>query len=134
MATQGGYGLVVQIGSTPAAIVNVEDVDEIQLTKFIDESTGHDSTGGYYEAEATGKYRMQPFSMTLIWDSAEATHTAVITAFDALTLEDFTFADPAGQETITFKGHVEQIGRLSQQESTYRATVLVHPSGQPTIA
>lgn len=134
MATQGGYGLTMQIGATPATLVNVEDVDELQFTKFIDESTGHDSTAGWYESEATGKRRFQPFNLTLIWDSAAASHTAVITAFNSDAVENFTFADPAGQETITFTAHVEMIGRLSQQESTYRATVTLHPSGQPTIA
>lgn len=134
MARQGGYGLAMQIGNPLVAMVGVEDVDELQFSKFIDEATGHDSTAGWYEAEATGKRRFQPFNMTLLWDSAQATHTAIITAFNSDDVEDFTFADPAGQETITFTAHVEMIGRLSQQEATYRATVTIHPSGQPIIS
>jgi len=129
---QGGYGLTLTLNGT--SIVQVEDVDELMFSKFIAEATGHDSDGGYYEAVATGKRRIQPFGVSLFWDQNEATHAAVISAFDSDTASEFSWADPDGDETITFKAHVEQIGRVSAQEDAYRANVQIHPTGTATIA
>ena len=131
MAGQGGFGLTLQLNGT--AIVGVENVDEVNFSKFIDEATAHDSPGGYYEAVATGKRRIDPFDAALIWDVAEATHAAVLTAFESDDPQLFDFADPDGAENLQFNAHLERIGRISQQESTYRANVTIHPTGTATI-
>ena len=129
---QGGFGLQLSLNGT--VIVQVEDVDELTFTKFIAEATGHDSDGGYYEAVATGKRRIQPLGVTMFWDFSEATHAAVLAAFDGDAVSVFDWSDPDGNETISFKAHIEQIGRVSAQEDSYRANVQIHPSGTATIA
>lgn len=136
MAQSGGFGLVVQIdvSGTPTALVHVLDMDIPEFMKFIAEMTGHDSAGGYYEAVDTGKKRVQPFPVTLGWDVGEATHTAILTAFNSATPVTFSVEDPAGGETISFECLVERVKRVSKQEDGYKAEVTIHPTGQPTIS
>ena len=131
MAGQGGFGLQLQMNGT--VVVGVEDVDFPSFMKFISEATAHDSPGGYYEAVATGKRRLEPMAMVLIWDQNEATHAAMITAFNSDAAQQFDIADPDGDENIEFLAHVERIGRISPQEDTYKANVDLHPTGTATI-
>ncbi len=131
MAAQGGFGLgLTHKGTT---VISIDSVDELQFTKFMAEVTSHDSPGGYYEAVATGKRRIQPLAVGAFWDSAAATHTAVLAAFDADTEDEWVWSDPDGDESIAVKMHVEQIGRISEQEDAYRANILLHPTGTATI-
>lgn len=134
MATsaQGGFGVTLTLNGT--AIVQVEDIDEFVFSKIIAEATGHDSAGGYYEAVASGKRRIESFSCSMLWDSQAATHAAVLAAFDSDAASQFSWADPDGDETIEFMAHVESIGRVSAQEDAYKANVLIHPTGTATIA
>lgn len=129
--SQGGYGLTLTMNGT--TVVNVREADFPSFMKFISESTSHGSAGGYYEAVATGKRRLEPMSVVLIWDQAQATHNAMITAFNADASQQFTIADPDGDETIEFNAHVERLGRVSRQEETYIANVDIHPTGTATI-
>lgn len=131
MAAQGGYGLAMKINGT--ALVGVVDTDFPRFFKYISESTAHDSAGGYYEAVATGKRRVQPMRMTLNWDTGEATHAAVLTAFNSDDTQLFSVDDPDGDESIAFNAHVEEVGRISRQEETYTAEVSLHPSGTATV-
>lgn len=134
MTVQGGYGLPFTLNGT--AVVHVLNLSFPEFRKFMAESTGHDSTGGYYEATATGKRRIMPFPVTLGWDTSEATHAAVVTAFDADTAAQWTVADPDGNETVEFNAHVENIRRLAGDAATdnlYRAECDLHPTGTATI-
>lgn len=133
--SQGGFGLAlkIMIGTTLTAIVGVEDAPFPKFKKFISESTGHDAAGGYYTAVATGKRRLEPITVTLIWDKAQATHAAVVTALDSTDPVSMSIEDPDGDEVIAFSAHIEAISRISQQEQTYRAQVEIHPTGAPTI-
>ena len=131
MTAQGGFGLDLTLNGT--TIVGVEDVDEVSFMKFIAETTAHDSPGGYYEATPSGKRRIEPLSVVMFWDVGEATHAAVLAAFNADTASQFSWSDPDGEESIEFNAHVERIGRISQQEDAYRANVDLHPSGTATI-
>lgn len=135
MSAQGGYGVVlkISISSTLTAIVGVEDTDFPLFSKFIAESTAHDSTDGYYEAVATGKRRLNPFPCTLNWDVDQATHAAVKTAFESDDPVNMSIQDPDGDEVIAFAAHVESVGRIARQEEKYRAQVQIHPTGAPTI-
>ena len=135
MAQQGGFGLDVQIdvSASLAALVHVLDMDLPEFTKFIAEMTGHDSPSGYYEAVDTGKKRLQPFSVTLGWDSAASSHAAVLTAFNAAAPVTFSVADPAGDEVISFECLIEKVKRMAKQEDGYKAEVTIHPTGAPTI-
>lgn len=136
MAVQGGFGLTLKItvSSALTAIVGVRTADFPAFRKFIAESTGHDAPGGYYEAVATGKRRLEAFSAELNWDSSHSTHAAVQAAFDAEDPVQMSIEDPNGEEVITFYAHVETISRVSQQEDRYYATVQFHPTGAPTIS
>lgn len=134
MAAQGGYGVVLKINTgSLTAVTGVTDVDIPEFMNYIAESTGHDSSGGYYQAVATGKKRVQPFPATLNWDTAEATHAAIVTAFDAGTPLGMSIEDPDGDEVIAFSAIVEKIGRVSRQEDRYYAVVTFHVTGAPTI-
>lgn len=136
MAAQGGFGLTAQIdvSASLTTIVGVEDVDFPKFRKFIAEATHHGSTSGYYEAVDTGKRRVEPFRMTLFWDTSVNTHAATVTAFNGTTAVTFSIADPDGDETISFECFIEEIERMSRQEEAYKAAVLIHPTGAPTIA
>lgn len=136
MTAQGGYGLTAQIdvSASLAALVGVEDLDFPKFKKFLAEATHHGSAGGYYEAVDTGKKRAEPFRVTLFWDTSEASHAAVVAAFGSPDPVTFSVADPDGDETISFECHIEEIDRMSRQEEAYKAAVLIHPTGQPTIA
>ena len=133
---QGGMGVVLKITVTAAltVVANLLDVEFPKFKKFIDEATGHDSAGGWYEAVATGKFKLEGFKATLGWDAAEATHAAIVAAFNSLDPLEATIEDPAGGEVITFNTFIEEIQRLAAQESRYSAEVVFHPTGAPTIA
>lgn len=134
--TQGGFGVVlkIDISATLTAIVDILEVDFPKFTKFIAESTGHDAASGYYEATATGKRRLQPFGLTVAWDSAAATHAEIVNAFDADTAYPMSIEDPDGDEVISFSAHIEEIERMGDQEDVFKAEILVHPTGAPSIA
>lgn len=134
MATsgQGGFGVPMTIDGT--ALVQILDVDFPAFSKVIAEATGHDSAGGYYEAVASGKRRIEPLTLTLAWDAQAATHGQVLGAFNADTPSQFTISDPDGDESIEFLAHVERLGRMSQQEDIVKAEVALHPTGTATIS
>ena len=129
---QGGFGLDLKLNGT--TIVQVQEVPFPRFMKFIAEATGHDSDGGYYEAVATGKRRIETIQATLFWDSSAATHAAVLAAFDSDAAVAMSIEDPDGDEVIAFKAHIEAIGRISQQQDAYKATVDIHPTGTATIS
>lgn len=134
MPRQGGFGLKakISIDSTLTSIVYLVDAEWPKFKKFIAEITGHDSPDGYYESIDTGKRRIEPFPVTLAWDDTQATHAAILSAFNGTTPVGFSIADPTDQETISFSVHVEEIERLSPQEEGYQAKVLFHPTGSST--
>ena len=132
MAAQGGFGLTLTLDGT--AVVGVRNAAFPEINRIIAEATAHDSDQGYYVAVPSGKKRVNPFAMELMWDANEATHAAVLTALGSATANTITMADPDGDETISFGAFIEGIGRISEQESAYFSTVNVHPSGPPTIS
>lgn len=132
---QGGFGVIlsIDVGTVLTAVTKIVDVGFPEFEKILAESTGHDSTDGYYEAVATGKRKLNEFTCTLTWDTNEATHAAVVTAFDADAAVSFSIQDPIGDETIAFEGHIRTVGRISEQEDVYKAEVAIQPTGAPTI-
>ena len=78
------------------------------------ESTGHDSPGGYYEAVATGKRRIEPFTCSLFWDKNEATHAAVIAAFNSEAASTLSWSTRRRRDA-TFLAH-ERLGARQRQE------------------
>ncbi len=132
---QGGFGVVakIDVSATLTTVVNLLDIDWPKFRNYITEATGHDSAGGYYEAVATGKKRVESFKVTLGWDVSNATHAQIVTAFTDGNPRPWTIADPDSDETIAISVIVEEIQRISRQEDGYKAEILMHPTGQPTI-
>ncbi len=136
MAGQGSFGhdLKIMVATTLTTIANVVDMDYPALEKVVAESTGHDSTAGYAEWIATGKYTVGEFTITVVWDSADSTHAAIVTAFDAGAAVSMSLADPDTVETITFSAHVKGMTRQADQEDAYKAEIVFQPTGQASIA
>lgn len=135
MGTQGGFGLEckITVGTVLTSIAHILDAEFPKFNKFLEDFTGHDSTDGWAEFIDSGKRAMEAFKMTLGWDSADATHAAIVTAFDGTTTVNMSIEDPAGVEVIAFAAHIKSLGRVAKQEEGYKCEVEVQPSGKPTI-
>lgn len=135
MGTQGGFGLVVKISiaAVMTVVAHVLDGELPEFEKILKEVTGHDATGGYAEFIATGKRKLNAFNLTLLWDKAQATHAAMITAFNSEDPVNMSVQDPDGAEVIAFSAHIQKLGRISTQEDGYQCKVAIQPTGQPTI-
>lgn len=137
MTTEGGFGLQVKItvGTTLTAIAEVLDGSEMpKMKKFLAEATPHSATGGWAKKVPTGKRELQSFKAVLGWDSDEATHGAMQTAFDSENPVNMSVVSPDGSdETIAFSAHIEEIARMPAQEDIYKAEVMITPTGKPTI-
>lgn len=128
---QGGFGLQLKLNGT--AIVNMVELDQLRFVKFLQEISGHDGAGGYYDAQPTGRRSLEPFNCTLVWDRTEATHAAVVAAFTSNSASSFAWSDPLAVETIIFNAYIGAIGRISLQEDAYFASVQIMPTGAPAI-
>jgi len=128
---QGGFGLALTLNGT--AIVYMTDLSQLRVIKQLAEITGHDSAGGYYDAQEQGIRRLEPFDTTLIWDALEPTHEAIVAAFASNAPSSFSWTDPQSFETISFNARIGRVGRVAQQESAYIAHVEIRPVGKPTI-
>lgn len=135
--TEGGFGLQVKItvGTSLTAMTYLLEGSELPKFKaFIAEATPHSATGGWVKRVHTGKRSLEPFKVVLGWDSDEATHAAVQTAFDADSAVNFSVVSPDGSdETIAFAAFIEEIARMTGQEDIYKAEVMISPTGKPTI-
>jgi predicted amino acid dehydrogenase len=134
MAAQGGFGLQLKINTgSLTAIVGVLEADFPEQERLVAESTGHDATSGYATWVSTGKRQLNEFTATLAWDDAQATHTAIVTNFNAEASVNMSIQDPDGAEIIAFAAFVTKIGRVSEQDGVYQAEVTFQPTGAPTI-
>lgn len=134
--TNGGFGLQVKItvGTSLTAITYLLNGSELpKFKKFIADATPHSSTGGWAVRVASGKRSLESFNVTLGWDSDEATHAAVQTAFDSDSAVSMSVVSPGSDETIAFSAHIEEISRVADQEGNYTAEVMITPTGKPTI-
>lgn len=134
--TSGGFGLQVKItvGTSLTAITYLLDGSELpKFKKFIADATPHSATGGWAKRIASGKRSLESFNVTLGWDSDEATHAAVQTAFDSDSAVSMSVVSPGSDETIAFSAHIEEISRTTEMEGNYTAEVMITPTGKPTI-
>lgn len=133
---QGGYGakIKIKITSVLTVIVHAMDIEFPEFEKLLADVTAHDSPGGYQEMIATGKRQMNAFNVVLLWDKAEATHTAVQAAFNSDLPVDMSVEDPDSTEVISFSAHITKMGRVAKQEEGYTCKVEVKPTGQPTFS
>jgi predicted secreted protein len=131
---QGGYGAVLKITvSGLQAVTHVMDYEFPEFEKILAEITAHDSPGGYAEWISTGKRKLNSFKVKLVWDIAEATHAAVVAAFDSDSAVNMSVEDPNGYEVIAFAAQVSKLGRIAEQEEGYACEVEIQPTGVPTI-
>jgi hypothetical protein len=131
----GGFGLQVKIDieGDMTAIAEVIDGEIPEFEKFLAEMTPHSATGGYATHVATGKRKMNEFKLTLGWDSDEATHAAILAAFDGSPSVRVTLISPdQTDEVLGFDAHVFKVGRIAQQEDGYKCDVSIQPSAAPT--
>jgi len=135
MTTQGGFGLTVKIliSAQQTAIADLLDGEIPEFEKFLAEMTPHNATGGYAVHVATGKRKMNEFKITLGWDSDDATHAAILAAFDSNSATTMQVLSPGADETIQFGAHIFKVGRISPQEDGYKCDVAIQPTGAPTI-
>lgn len=133
---EGGFGvkLKISISSTLTAITKVLDVDFPTMEKMLAESTAHDSTDGWTEYTDTGKRRMGEMKAVIGWDSDDATHAAVLTAFASTTPVSMSIEPPSGDEVIAFSAHIAKLGRIAKQDDVYKCEVTIQPTGKPTIS
>lgn len=135
MTRQGAFGSVLKIDVTASltAVTHVTDFEFPEFEKILAEITAHDSPGGYAEYISTGKRRMNAFTCRLTWDVSQATHAAVLAAFDSDDPVNMSAEDPDGSEVIAFSGHVAKLGRIAEQEEGYSCDVTIQPTGIPVI-
>lgn len=136
MGVQGGYGAVLKIdvSASLTAVAHVMDYEFPEFEKILADVTAHDSPGGYAEYIATGKRKMNAFTVKLLWDRAASSHNAMQAAFDSDNAVSCSVQDPDGIEIITFECHVSKIGRVAEQEEGYVAEVEIQPTGIPDIS
>lgn len=135
MGTQGGTGIIAKIAvsSTLTAIAKLKDIDYPEFEKVLAESTTHDSPGGWDEYTATGKRKLSSLTAKLIWDKSQATHAAILAAFDATDPVNMSIQDPNGTEVIAFAAHIQKIKRMATKDDLYTCDVTIQPTGRPTI-
>jgi predicted secreted protein len=135
MTRQGGFGTVVKITVTASlvAITHAQDIEFPEFEKILADITGHDAPGGYEEIIATGKRKMNAFKVKLTWDISEATHAAVVAAFNSDAAVAMSVEDPDGDEVIAFDAHIAKLGRIAEQEEGYVCEVEIKPTGIPVI-
>jgi len=134
--TVGGFGVIVKIdiASTLTAITYLLEGEIPKQKKFIAEATPQNATGGYAVRVASGKRSLESFKVTLGWDSDEATHAAVLTAFDSDAPVNMSVISPGTDETVAFSAFIEEVARIPDPEGAYKAEVMITPTGAPTIS
>lgn len=136
MADQGGFGikLKIKIAAALTLIVNGTDIEFPSQEKVLVDGTSHDGANGYRQWIDTGIRELGEFKATVRWDKLNATHAAVLTAFNGTAAVDMSIEDPLAQEVIAFKAHIKSIERQGATEEMYTADITIQPTGAPTIS
>jgi predicted secreted protein len=131
MATQGGLGTTLTYNSQ--SITKIMEVDWPEIEKVLAEVTAHDSTGGWEEFIATGKFTASDFTITVLWDKALAGHGALLTAHNNGTAHAFSLVGPGTALTVSGSAFVSSIAEESDMEDGHKATITISPTGNVTI-
>ena len=131
---QGGFGSVfkIKVTSTLTAVTHATDIKWPEFEKMLVDVTAHDSPGGMAEWIATGKRKMNSFEVTLAWSKDDATHAAILAAYNADPAVAMSVQDPDGDEVISFNGHVQKLGRVTEQDGYMQMKVTIQPTGLGT--
>lgn len=133
MSHTPGFGSVfkIDVASVLTLMVKVESCNEITWEKFLDEITTHDSAGGYQEMGDTGKRKVNPVELVLIWDQAQATHDAVRDAFVGTTAVTFYAGSSTGGDTLQMEAFVHKMSLTFAQDKINRMKLTIQPTGVP---
>jgi hypothetical protein len=135
MATNGGFGLVYKISIT-AVLTTIPKVVEGTLperSRTMAEVTAHDSSGGYKEQINSGKRSLGEWDFTVLWDSANAVHQAVLTAFKASATTNGSIAKAGASETIAAATHWFKMKPSSDLEDGFKIQFTCKANGAPTV-
>jgi hypothetical protein len=135
VAPTAAYGTLLKEGNgdddpgpeTYDTIAKVSDIAPPELLREVDEITNH-SGSGWKEFLPTLK-ELAEFTITVIWDSDEATHSSLTSSLTGGTLKNYqlVFTD-TGAETWTFAAYILRIKKLTPIDGANRAEVTVRPT------
>jgi predicted secreted protein len=131
MATQGGLGTTLTYNSQ--SITKIMEVDWPEVEKVLADVTAHDSSSGWEEFIATGKFVAADFTVTVLWDKALAGHAALLTAYTAKTSHAFSLVAPGSAITVAGTAFVSNVEEQAEMEDGYKAVITFAPTGNVTI-
>lgn len=136
MTVSGGMGVQfkIDVSGTQTVIADLKEGNPPEFEKFLAEFTPHNAPGGYAVHVATGKRKVNEFTVKLGWDKDEVTHAAMQTAWESDDAVNMEIVTPDSDETLSGSAHVVKIARITDQEDAYIADVTIQPTGQWTIA
>jgi hypothetical protein len=131
VAPTAAYGTLLKQGVN--TIAKVSDITPPELLREVDEITNH-SGAGWKEFLPTLK-ELAEFTITILYDSADTQHAALVTALTAGTLASYniTFTD-TGAEVWTFSAYVTRFKLTTPLDGANRAEVTLRPSGANVIS
>jgi predicted secreted protein len=135
MATSGGFGLIYKINivSTLTTIPKVIEGTLPGRELVMAEVTAHDSTGGYKEQIASGKRSLGEWDFTVLWNSTDATHQAVLTAFKAAAPTNSSVTKPGATEIVTMSTHYTKMKVTTDIEDGVKIQWTCKGTGAPTV-
>ena len=121
------FGTTLSIDGVP--ITQVQDISGPNLSTDTDEITNHSSPDQVEEFIATIK-RTGEISFPLVYNPADASHVALVTAWGAKTLDEYVMTYPDGS-TWTFDAYVIGFGNGAPVAGHLGGEVTLRPSGAP---
>jgi len=117
-----------------ATIAGVKDISGPDIELRTEESTSHDSPGGWVGRKATLKDGGEP-TLKLNWDPGDATHVNLRNDLLTRTLRNFQIIEvDDGNEQANFAAYVTKITRPRPVEGLMEADVTLAISGPVTIS
>lgn len=137
MAKYSAFGTTLEqsdMEATPVftAIAGIQNIGGPELTVDEIDVTAHDSPGQFEEVIATIK-RSGEMTLTVVYDPADATHTALKTAYDGRDVIDYRITMPDdGTSVIDFSAFVKTFGREFPFDGAMMANVVLRLTGEVT--
>jgi hypothetical protein len=134
MAGKGAMGckIYMTMDGNQTAIVHAEKISFPELEKILSKCTAHDSPEGFDEYADSGNRKLGAITLALRWDIGEPTHAFLLAAVTSPDDVVFKAEDPDGEDSITFNGQVQKIGRVTEQEKHLQANITIQPTGAPS--
>lgn len=131
MSVEGGFGakLKITVSAVLTVVANMEDVEFPTVEQVMTEITAHDSADGYQEFIPSGLVNTGEITGTITYDTANATHEALVALSTNKTVNAMQIESPTGSETVAFNGYVSAFNRLSPKDGAFRAQIKIRPTG-----